>query len=77
MHFKSIIVDRETMYLGSANFTGAGLGHKSAKNRNFETGMLITDPVMIRNVEALYEKIWNGSYCKGCGQRRNCPKPIK
>ncbi|MFC1555622.1 phosphatidylserine/phosphatidylglycerophosphate/cardiolipin synthase family protein [candidate division KSB1 bacterium] len=77
VHFKTVIIDHAVMYTGSANFTGAGLGYKSEKNRNFETGLLITDPVMIRNVEALFEKIWTGSYCIGCGRRINCPKPIK
>ncbi|MFC1730286.1 phospholipase D family protein [candidate division KSB1 bacterium] len=77
VHLKAIIVDKSWLYLGSANITGAGLGHKSDKNRNFEIGLLIKDPVMIRNVSALFEHIWNGGYCHNCGRRPECPKPIK
>ena len=40
VHFKLVIVDLETAYIGSANLTGAGMGLKSATRRNFEAGIL-------------------------------------
>ena len=35
VHFKCIIVDGRKAYFGSANLTGAGMGAKSEKKRNF------------------------------------------
>lgn len=76
VHFKSIIVDNEWMYAGSANMTGAGLGSKSEKNRNFEIGFKITDERIIKNTIIYFNNIWSGRLCKGCGRRDICPKPI-
>ena len=39
VHFKCIIVDGVKAYFGSANLTGAGMGAKSEKKRNFENGV--------------------------------------
>src|SRR6185436_8026821 len=36
VHLKMIAVDGSALYLGSANFTGAGLGAKGDGRRNFE-----------------------------------------
>lgn len=36
IHFKMMIFDLDEVYVGSANLTGAGIGMKSAKTRNFE-----------------------------------------
>ena len=36
VHFKMMIFDLETAYIGSANLTGAGIGMKSSLRRNFE-----------------------------------------
>ncbi len=38
VHFKCIIVDGVKAYFGSANLTGAGMGAKSERKRNFENG---------------------------------------
>ncbi len=46
VHFKLIIIDCEQAYIGSANLTGAGLGMKSPKRRNFEAGILTDDPAL-------------------------------
>ena len=40
VHAKLIAIDSEIVYIGSANMTGAGMGMKSAANRNFEAGVL-------------------------------------
>ena len=47
VHFKCIIVDGRTAYFGSANLTGAGMGAKSERKRNFENGVLTDDPALV------------------------------
>lgn len=37
---KMMFFDLETVYIGSANLTGAGIGMKSRLRRNFEAGIL-------------------------------------
>jgi len=39
VHFKLMIFDLETVYIGSANLTGAGMGMKGEHTRNFEAGI--------------------------------------
>ena len=47
VHFKCIIVDGVKAYFGSANLTGAGMGAKSERRRNFENGVLTDDPALM------------------------------
>ena len=77
VHLKTIIFDSCSIYLGSANLTGAGLGAKSEKNRNFEIGLLSDDDKIITNIGSLYEQIWDGNNCKNCGRKRDCPAPLE
>ena len=49
-HFKEVLFDLKFAYIGSANLTGAGLGMKSGRNRNFEAGILTDDPELIKAV---------------------------
>ena len=42
VHFKIIIFDHSLAYVGSANLTGAGLGMKSARTRNFKRASSLT-----------------------------------
>lgn len=76
VHLKTVIVDDATMYLGSANFTGAGLGAKGPTRRNFELGVLTEDPVFIERVRKMYARIWSGAACSGCGRRDTCEAPL-
>ncbi len=76
VHLKMIAVDGGSLYLGSANFTGAGLGAKSEKRRNFEVGIVTDDDVMLDQMQALYDRIWSGAECARCAIRALCPKPI-
>ena len=76
VHLKTVIVDGELMYLGSANWTGAGLGAKGVGRRNFELGILTDDSALLDQVQALYEKIWSGGECEGCRLRAECPGPL-
>jgi phosphatidylserine/phosphatidylglycerophosphate/cardiolipin synthase-like enzyme len=73
---KLVAVDGRLLYLGSANFTGAGLGAKGEGRRNFEMGLLTDDDVWLDAAQARFDAIWSGSECKGCRLRRECPKPI-
>lgn len=76
VHLKTVIVDDRTMYLGSANWTGAGLGAKGPTRRNFELGVMTDDPAFIDPVRATYERIWSGGACAGCGRRDTCEAPL-
>jgi phosphatidylserine/phosphatidylglycerophosphate/cardiolipin synthase-like enzyme len=76
VHLKAVIVDGEQLYLGSANWTGAGLGAKGEGNRNFELGLLTHDEAMLDEVQALFDHLWRGAECAGCGRRELCDAPI-
>jgi phosphatidylserine/phosphatidylglycerophosphate/cardiolipin synthase-like enzyme len=76
VHLKAVIVDGELLYLGSANWTGAGLGAKGENRRNFELGMLTDDETMLDAVQALYEHIWRGQPCATCRLRDHCEAPL-
>jgi len=76
VHLKLIAVDGAVLYLGSANFTGAGLGAKGDGRRNFEMGILTDDDVLLDAAQARFERIWSGAECKGCKLRSVCPRPL-
>lgn len=76
VHFKAVIVDGARLYLGSANWTGAGLGAKGTGRRNFELGFVTGDPELVDEVQGLYERIWRGAECRGCKLRDVCPAPL-
>ncbi|MCR5125274.1 MAG: hypothetical protein K6B43_08800 [Treponema sp.] len=48
VHFKIIIFDLKTAYVGSANLTGAGLGMKGENTRNFEAGVLSSNKDFVK-----------------------------
>ncbi|MEM1444584.1 MAG: phospholipase D family protein [Planctomycetota bacterium] len=77
VHAKAVIVDASAMYLGSANLTGAGLGAKAERNRNFEFGVWTESPEMIEPVSASFNELWEGVRCEGCGRRDVCPVPLE
>lgn len=76
VHFKAVVVDGSLLYLGSANWTGAGLGAKGSGRRNFELGLLTSDLTLLDEVQGLYDGIWRGGQCKGCKLRELCPAPL-
>jgi len=76
VHLKMIVVDGETLYLGSANWTGAGLGAKGDGRRNFEAGFVVEDDVILDAMQGSFEAIWSGRECRGCKLRSVCPAPI-
>lgn len=75
-HIKVVIVDGRRAYLGSANWTGAGLGARGATRRNFELGMMTEDTRVLDHVQALYQHLWSGGACGACGLRERCPGPL-
>lgn len=76
VHMKTVSIDGRLLYLGSANFTGAGLGARQAGRRNFELGVLTDDEYLLDRAQRRFDDIWSGRECKSCKLRRDCPKPI-
>jgi len=76
LHFKAVVVDGELLYLGSANWTGAGLGAKGVGRRNFELGIVTEDAELIDEVQGIYERVWRGALCAGCKMRDVCGAPL-
>ena len=76
VHLKMIAVDGAQLYLGSANFTGAGLGAKGDGRRNFEMGIATDDEWLLDEAQKRFDTIWRGAECGSCKLRRECPKPI-
>jgi phosphatidylserine/phosphatidylglycerophosphate/cardiolipin synthase-like enzyme len=76
LHMKMIAVDGTLLYLGSANFTGAGLGAKSDGRRNFEAGIVTDDELVLDEMQSSFDAIWSGRRCGGCRLRRECPAPL-
>jgi phosphatidylserine/phosphatidylglycerophosphate/cardiolipin synthase-like enzyme len=76
VHLKMIAIDGALLYLGSANFTGAGLGAKGDGRRNFEMGVLTDDEWMLDAAQARFDRLWRGLECASCKLRRECPAPI-
>ena len=77
MHAKAIIVDGRWMYVGSANLTGAGLGAKSPRRRNFEAGIWTDELPLIDPVADMLQAIFAGENCGDCGRRDHCPEPLE
>ena len=77
VHLKLIAVDGAQLYLGSANFTGAGLGAKGDGRRNFEMGVVTDDDVMLDAAQARFDRIWRGKECAACKLYDRCPSPIQ
>lgn len=76
VHLKTVIVDGALLYLGSANWTGAGLGVKASDRRNFELGIVTDDEQLLDQVQAIYQQIWSGEACARCRRRDVCEAPL-
>lgn len=66
VHFKIIIFDLKTAYVGSANLTGAGLGMKGSNTRNFEAGVLSSNKEFVKQASQQFDQVWMGAHCKNC-----------
>ena len=71
-HFKSVVVDSRVAYAGSANLTGAGMGAKSADNRNFENGVFTDDRELVAAIAGQFDDLWMGKHCRSCGRKQYC-----
>ena len=74
--FKIILIDYKHLYIGSANFTGAGLGAKNDKKRNFEMGFILKNKIIINEVIKKFKFIWDGKSCLCCNLKQQCDTPI-
>jgi len=72
VHFKSVIIDNRFAYSGSANLTGAGMGAKSKKRRNFESGFITTDQSLVQKIMDQFDAIWIGTHCPDCDRKKYC-----
>jgi phosphatidylserine/phosphatidylglycerophosphate/cardiolipin synthase-like enzyme len=72
VHFKIVVVDGRFAYSGSANLTGAGLGAKSDRKRNFEAGIVTTDRTLVKRIMRQFDEVWMGKPCATCGRTEYC-----
>ncbi len=77
VHFKMMIFDLQTVYIGSANLTGAGIGMKGKDTRNFEAGVLSSDPVLLESAISQFDSVWIGNFCSKCKRKDYCGDRIK
>jgi phosphatidylserine/phosphatidylglycerophosphate/cardiolipin synthase-like enzyme len=76
VHLKLIAVDGAYLYVGSANFTGAGLGARGDGRRNFEMGFSSDDDLLLDAAQSRFDRIWTGKECGSCKLRSECPRPL-
>jgi phosphatidylserine/phosphatidylglycerophosphate/cardiolipin synthase-like enzyme len=76
VHLKLVVVDGAYVYLGSANFTGAGIGARGDGRRNFELGLATDDELLLDAVQLRFDRIWSGKECMACRLRSECPAPL-
>ncbi len=72
VHLKTLIIDGDFAYTGSANLTGSGMGAKSQNRRNFEAGFITDDKKTIAKIMEQYDSIWRGSHCPSCMRKKYC-----
>lgn len=77
VHFKMMIFDMQTAYIGSANLTGAGIGMKSSQKRNFEAGILTNEPSLVNAAANQFDDVWRGAFCEKCGRKSYCSEQIR
>ena len=77
VHFKCVIIDGTFAWFGSANLTGAGMGAKSERKRNFENGIVTDKSTLIEPLEEQFDAVWRGDFCMDCGRKDYCIDPIK
>lgn len=76
VHFKMLVFDCQTVYIGSANLTGAGIGMKGDGTRNFEAGIFTDNPEIVEQAMNQFDDVWIGKHCKSCKRKEFCGDPI-
>jgi phosphatidylserine/phosphatidylglycerophosphate/cardiolipin synthase-like enzyme len=76
VHLKLVVVDGAWAYLGSANWTGAGIGAKGEHRRNFELGVITDDCALIDDAQRRFDALWRGHECAPCRLREQCEAPL-
>lgn len=66
----------KTVYVGSANLMGAGIGMKTDNKRNFEAGILTDESEIVEQAMKQFDEVWMGNHCKTCKRRDYCSDPI-
>ena len=56
-HSKMVIIDDRLVVLGSANFSGRGIGARSREKRNFELGVLTDNPNIVKYCIDYFDEI--------------------
>lgn len=69
VHFKLMLFDLKTVYLGSANLTGAAFGMKSIANRNFEAGIYMDIPALVETAMIQFDELWMDIHVK-CAEEK-------
>lgn len=77
VHFKLMIFDLESVYIGSANLTGAGIGMKGMDTRNFEAGILTSCKHLVDEAIQQFDTVWIGNHCSKCKRKAYCGDRIK
>ena len=72
VHLKTVIIDGNFAYSGSANLTGAGMGAKSEHKRNFEAGFITDDVKIVNQAMEQFDNIWRGIHCDQCKRKKYC-----
>ena len=57
-HMKTFVFDDEYAYIGSANITGAAIGKRAKRKRNYEAGLLMWGTMMQEPLRH-FEKAWD------------------
>jgi hypothetical protein len=48
------------------------MGAKGKGKRNFENGIVTTDPKLIEGVMEQFDSVWMGKRCVGCERKKYC-----
>jgi len=65
-----------TIEIGLAPSALRTLGAKGSGRRNFELGFVTDDALLLDQVQALFEHLWNGGECGSCRLHDECPGPL-
>ena len=55
-----MMLDMQTVYIGSANLTGTAFGMKSERNRNFEAGIFTDETSFVESAIEQFDEVWIG-----------------